>query len=49
MGAGMGLEMPFGDGLGDAIWRGRQNLVGDGLKDAIWNEYRKDVRTRDHL
>ena len=29
----MGLEMPFGDGLKDAIWRCDR---GDGLRDAIW-------------
>ena len=32
----MGLEMPFGDGLNDAIWESDRNLVGDGLRDAIW-------------
>ena len=28
----MGLEMPFGDGLKDAIWRGDRILSGMGLK-----------------
>ena len=28
----MGLEMPFGDGLNDAIGRSDQNLSGMGLK-----------------
>ena len=32
MDAGMGLEMPFGDGLRDAILRGDRNLSGMGLK-----------------
>ena len=32
----MGLEMPFRDGLNDAIWESGRNLVGDGLRDAIW-------------
>ena len=32
MDAGMGLEMPFGDGLKDAIWRGDRILSGMGLK-----------------
>ena len=49
MDAGMGLEMPFGDGLKDAIWKGDRNLVGDGLKDAIWNEYQEGVHACDHL
>ena len=33
---GMGLKMPFGDGLKDAIWRCDRILSGDGLRDAIW-------------
>ena len=28
----MGIEMPFGDGLKDAIWRGDRILSGMGLK-----------------
>ena len=36
MDAGMGLEMPFGDGLNDAIRESDRNLVGDGLRDSIW-------------
>ena len=32
MDAGMGLEMPFGDGLNDAIGRNDRNLSGMGLK-----------------
>ena len=28
----MGLEMPFGDGLNDAIWKGNRILSGMGLK-----------------
>ena len=32
MDAGMGLEMPFGDGLNDAIGRSDRNLSGMGLK-----------------
>ena len=32
MDAGMGLEMPFGDGLNDAIWKSDRNLSGMGLK-----------------
>ena len=28
----MGLEMPFGDGLNDAIWKSDRNLSGMGLK-----------------
>ena len=28
----MGLEMPFGDGLNDAIWKIDRNLSGMGLK-----------------
>ena len=33
---GMGLKMPFGDGLKDAIWRCDRILSGDRLRDAIW-------------
>ena len=33
---GMGLRMPFGDGLKDAIWKCDRVLSGDGLRDAIW-------------
>ena len=32
MDVGMGLEIPFGDGLKDAIWRGDRILSGMGLK-----------------
>ena len=40
----MGLQMPFGDGLKDAIWNvtescrgmGLEMPSGNGLKDAIW-------------
>ena len=32
MDARMGLEMPLGDGLKDAIWRGDRILSGMGLK-----------------
>ena len=49
MDAGMGLEMPFGDGLKDAIWKSDRKLVGDGLKDAIWNEYQKGVHVLNHI
>ena len=53
----MGLKLPFGDGLEDAIWRGDRILsgmglkmpFGDGLKDAIWNEYQKGVHALEHL
>ena len=45
----MGLEMPFGDGLNDAIWESDRNLVGVGLRDAIWNEYQEGVQALDHF
>ena len=32
MDAGRGLEMPFRDGLKDAIWRGDRTLSGMGIK-----------------
>ena len=32
MDAGIGLEMPYGDGLKDAIWRGDRILSWMGLK-----------------
>ena len=43
MDAGMGLEMPFGDGLNDAIGRSDINLSGMGLKMPSGNEYQKGV------
>ena len=45
----MGLEMPFGDGLRDAIWRGDRNLSGMGLKMPFGDEYQEGVHASDHL
>ena len=43
MDARMGLEMPFGDGINDAIGRSDRNLSGMGLKMPSENEYQKSV------
>ena len=49
----MGLEMPFGDGLKDAIWRGDRILSGMGLKTpsgmSIRKVYQKGVHVLEHL
>ena len=52
----MGLEMPFGDGLKDAIWRGDIILSGMSLKMPFGmfvlgerNEYRKGVHVFEHF
>ena len=45
----MGLEMPFGDGLNDAIWKSDRNSSGMGLKMPSGNEYQKGVHALEHL
>ena len=49
MDAGMGLEMPFGDGLNDAIWESDRNLSGMGLKMPSGREYQESVQALDHF
>ena len=45
----MGLEMPFGDGLNDAIWKSDRNLSGMGLEMPYGREYQEGVQALDHL
>ena len=45
----MGLEMPFGDGLNDAIGSSDRNLSGMGLKMPFGKEYLKGFQALDHL
>ena len=49
MDEGMGLEMPFGDGIIDAIGRSDRNLSEMGLKMPSGKEYQKGVHALGHL